>query len=142
MKTGFLRAWLPYGILVICICWAGAAMANPPGSYTETCRNIQTKGENLSAECKRMDGTWKVTELEFATTCVGVISNVDGTLACTGPVGSFARTCRDTRVEGQTVYSTCRTISGSWKETSSHFSGYLHPLTNCDGNLVDRPNCR
>ncbi|MDR1910964.1 MAG: CVNH domain-containing protein [Helicobacteraceae bacterium] len=121
---------------------AGTLMAaNPAGSYTQTCSNIKLNGENLSADCKRMNGSNNHSTLEFATSCVGNVSNVDGHLVCTGPIGSFARTCRNTRVEGNIVYSNCQRISGSWKDTQSSFSGFQHPLTNCDGNLVDKPTC-
>ena len=54
-----------------------------------------------------MDGSNKNTTLEFATSCGGVINNVDGNLVCTGPTGNFARTCRDTSVTGNKVSSTC-----------------------------------
>ncbi len=117
------------------------ADGNPVGSYTRTCKNINLNGENLTADCKTKEGAYKKTTLEFATSCVGIISNVDGNLACTGPVGSFARTCKDTKVEGETVYSTCERVDKTWNKTMSSFSGYQHPLTNCNGNLVDAPTC-
>ena len=113
----------------------------PPGSYQQTCSNISLNGETLSAVCKRFNGSSNKTELPFATSCVGIISNVDGNLVCTGATGSFARTCRNAKVENNTLYATCQRINGSWKDTSSSFSGFQHPMTNCDGNLVDKPNC-
>ncbi|MDR0702389.1 MAG: CVNH domain-containing protein [Azoarcus sp.] len=131
------------GLLALAATYTPLALADVPGgSYRQTCSSIRQEGENLTATCKRFDGSSKTSTLAFATSCVGNISNVDGNLACTGPVGSFARTCRNTRVEGDTVYSTCQRKDGSWKETRSTFSGFQHPLTNCDGDLVDDPVCK
>ncbi|MDR1229243.1 MAG: CVNH domain-containing protein [Azoarcus sp.] len=131
------------GLLALAAAHAPPVLADVPGgSYRQTCSNIKLDGENLTAACKRFDGSARTSTLEFATSCVGTISNVDGNLVCTGPVGSFARTCNNTRVERDTVYSTCQRKDGSWQETKSTFSGFQHPLTNCDGNLVDNPVCR
>jgi hypothetical protein len=131
------------GLLVLAAAAAPLALADVPGgSYRQTCSNIKLDGENLTAACKQFNGAIKTSTLEFATSCVGSISNVDGNLVCTGPVGSFARTCNNTRVERDTVYSTCQRKDGGWQETRSTFSGFQHPLTNCDGNLVDNPVCR
>lgn len=128
--------------MLITLC-TGAAFAGtlPPGSYTQTCSNASLNGETLTATCKRFDGSSKQTELPFATSCVGSISNIDGNLACSAPTGSYARTCKNSRVEGHMLYATCQRINGSWKDSSTSFSGFQHPVTNCDGNLVDRPNC-
>lgn len=112
-----------------------------PGSYTQTCTNISLMGETLSATCKSFSGSSKKTELPFATSCVGIVSNVDGNLECSAPTGSFARTCRNIRVEGHMLFASCQRIDGSWQDSSTSFSGFQHPVTNCNGNLVDRPNC-
>lgn len=113
----------------------------PPGSYKATCSNASLAGETLKATCVRFDGTRNKTELPFATSCVGIISNVDGDLVCTGPVGSFARTCVDASVEDHVMSATCQRRNGSWKRSSTTFSGFQHPVTNCDGQLVDRASC-
>jgi hypothetical protein len=123
--------------------YAGSAFAGdlPPGSYTQTCTNASLQGETLTANCKRFDGSTKNTELPFATSCLGIISNIDGNLGCSAPTGSFARTCKNARVEGHTLFASCQRIDGSWKDSSTTFSGFQHPVTNCNGNLVDKPNC-
>ena len=113
----------------------------PPGSYKQTCSDIALSGETLTATCTRFDGSRKKTELPFATSCVGMISNVDGNLACTGAVGSFYRTCRNIRIQDHKLHASCERINGSWMDSSTDFSGYQHPVTNCDGRLVDRPDC-
>lgn len=141
MKNTRTKSVSCLSLLLSTLLFCTLAFANPPGSYTQTCKNINLTGETLTASCQRMDGSWKTTKLEFAASCIGIISNVDGNLACTGPTGSFARTCRDTKVIGNKVYSTCQRINRSWVNTESTFSGYQHPLTNCDGKLVDKPAC-
>lgn len=113
----------------------------PPGSYKDTCSSISLNGETLKATCKRFNGSSNKTELPFATSCVGIISNVDGNLVCTGPTGSFARTCRNMVVSNDILSATCQRRNGSWQESHTSFSGFQHPVTNCDGNLVDKPKC-
>lgn len=119
----------------------GTAIAQPSGSYQETCSDIRMEGDTLHATCMTFDQQPNETSLQFPNSCVGVISNVDGVLACTGPVGSYAETCTDASVSGQTLTATCRKIDGSMMESSVEFSGFQHPVTNCDGQLVDRPDC-
>jgi len=118
-----------------------AYAANPAGSYQQTCSNIALNGETLSASCTRFDGSQNNTELPFATSCVGIISNVDGNLVCTGATGSFARTCKNSSVANNTLSATCQKVDGSWVPSSTSFSGFQHPVTNCNGQLVDKPNC-
>ena len=120
---------------------AAAAQDAPSGSYQETCSNISMDDHTLNATCRTFDGHENQTSLPFAESCVGVISNVNGVLACTGPTGSYALTCRDASVSGRTLSASCQRIDGSYTESSVEFSGFQHPVTNCDGQLVDRPDC-
>ena len=119
----------------------GPAISVPAGSYQQTCSDIRMEGSTLHASCLTFDQHSHDTSLAFADSCVGVISNVNGVLACTGPVGSYAETCRDAMVSGQTLSATCRKRDQSEMQSSVTFSGFQHPVTNCDGQLVDRPNC-
>jgi hypothetical protein len=122
---------------------AGTASSQglPSGSYQQTCSNAALRGGTLTATCKRFNGSTLNTELPYATSCVGTISNVDGNLVCTGPVGSYAETCKDAEVKDGKLFASCKRINSSWNNSSTGFSGFQHPVTNCDGNLVDRPNC-
>lgn len=121
---------------------SAAQAGNPPGSYQETCSNIVVSGETLSATCKTFSGQSNKTELPFATTCVGNISNVNGVLVCTGATGSFARTCRDASIANAKLTANCQKIDGSWMVSSTTYSGFQHQVTNCNGQLVDKPNCQ
>jgi hypothetical protein len=77
-----------------CSLIAGAAMALsfaaapvhaqgvPPGSYLRTCAHVAIYGDRLTADCRRMDGSWGRTALRHVDRCVGDIGNMDGQLAC------------------------------------------------------------
>src|ERR1700757_4897635 len=57
------------------------AHAQPGGSYVESCREIRTFGDTVSAVCRRMDGSWQQTEVRG---CRGGIANMNGHLTCGG----------------------------------------------------------
>lgn len=119
-----------------------AYAGNPPGSYQQTCTNIVLNGETLTASCTRFDGSKNNTELPFATSCVGNVSNVDGNLVCTGATGSFARTCKNASIANNQLTATCQKSDGSWAAPSTtSYSGYQHQVANCNGKLVDSPSC-
>ena len=108
----------------------------PIGSYQKTCKDYKMAGYTLNATCRKMDGSWMNSSLDQAHGCVGDVGNVNGILVCTGPVGSYFRTCRDIKVEGQTMSATCQRRNGSWKQTSlTNFQGFQGTINNCDGNL-------
>jgi hypothetical protein len=74
-----------------CTLFAGAAVllslaATPAhaqgGSYARTCTNIQTYGGHVTADCRRMDGSWDRSTLHGAHRCAGGIANMDGQLTC------------------------------------------------------------
>ena len=52
------------------------------GSYVDSCNNIQTFGDRLVADCRRMDGGWNRTVLHDLGSCVGDIGNMNGQLTC------------------------------------------------------------
>ena len=60
------------------------AHAQPGGSYLETCRDVRTFGNSVSAVCRRMDGSWEKTEVSG---CRGPIANMNGHLTCGGREG-------------------------------------------------------
>lgn len=138
MRVTFIAAAAAFAMAISA---AGTAQAAPSGSYEQTCTNIGMNGDTLTATCKTFSGSMNSTSLPFATSCVGVISNVDGNLACTGPTGSYALTCQNASVSGDKLTASCKRINGSWMTSTTRFSGFQHPVTNCDGTLVDRPTC-
>jgi hypothetical protein len=55
---------------------------NPPGDYVQTCRNIQTNGNRLDAECQTRDGNWRRTSLNNLDRCNSPVANDNGHLVC------------------------------------------------------------
>jgi hypothetical protein len=92
----------------------------PRGSYSETCRNIEARGDSLRALCQTMSGRWNETSLNDVDRCVGDIVNDDGRLECTRrggrlvPAGSFAQTCRNVYVRGDHLRAMCQDRGGRW----------------------------
>lgn len=54
----------------------------PGGSYARSCQNIFNNGGELSAFCRRIHGDWMWTSLDDFASCLGDISNQDGSLVC------------------------------------------------------------
>src|SRR5713226_4361484 len=57
------------------------AQGYPSGSYARSCTNVQAYGGQVTADCRRMDGSWDRTTLD-ANRCAGGIANTDGRLTC------------------------------------------------------------
>ena len=54
----------------------------PRGSYLESCRDVEVRGDDLRATCRRKGGNWRTTKLENFGSCEGEIRNRDGRLSC------------------------------------------------------------
>lgn len=82
MNTGLLRtkSALFAGAAVLLSLAAAPALAQG-GSYARSCTNIQAYGGQVTAECRREDGSWSRTTLD-ASRCAGGIANTDGRLTC------------------------------------------------------------
>jgi hypothetical protein len=130
------------GMLTLVSSLALAADA-PAGSYQKTCSGISYDGTTLKAQCKTFSGASNQTSLQYPTSCIGDIGNVNGTLACAGPTGSYALTCRSMTVSGSTLSGECQTKSGSWiKASLSNFQGFQGDITNCNGVLQNGGTCK
>lgn len=114
----------------------------PAGSYQKTCSNISYDGTTLSATCRTMAGANNQTSLAFPASCQGDVGNVNGILACTGPVGSYALTCNSISVSGNTLSANCQKRDGSWIPAKlSGFQGFQGDVTNCNGTLQNGGTC-
>ena len=80
-----------------------AQAQTPAGSYTKTCSGISVSGTTLQATCKTFSGSSMKTSLPYYASCVGDIGNINGTLACAGPNGSYTLTCMGATVKGNTL---------------------------------------
>jgi CVNH domain-containing protein len=54
----------------------------PVGSYSQSCRNVYVRGDNLRAMCQNRGGQWVWSELHDWDDCRGGIQNDDGRLRC------------------------------------------------------------
>jgi hypothetical protein len=117
------------------------AWAAPAGSYQKTCTDVSLEGTTLSASCKTFNGQSMKTSLPYYASCVGDIGNINGTLACAGPNGSYALTCEGATVKGDTLSATCRKKDGQMVPASlTGFQGFQGNISNCDGKLQNG-NC-
>lgn len=54
----------------------------PPGSYTQTCRDIHVDGDRIFARCQTANGDWNGTSLDDFRRCRSEIANDNGNLTC------------------------------------------------------------
>lgn len=60
---------------------SGGGRNLPPGTYSQTCRQIYLSGNSLRAQCETVDGRWIWTQLDNWYDCASV-SNQNGQLHC------------------------------------------------------------
>jgi len=150
MREWTKRAPLAMGAMVGALLLAGAAQAQPAGSYQQSCQNIRyqdQRGPNgvLTADCADRNGRWVRTSLETGT-CRGDIFNRDGRLACAAsgssvdrggiPGGSYQQSCQNVRYTDQRgprarLTADCADRSGRFQRTS------IDPR-NCRGDIYNR----
>jgi CVNH domain-containing protein len=75
---------LAVAVLALVFGTATPAVAQPGGSYQQTCRKIGVRGSTLYAECQNTGGGWQSTQLRDYNRCNGEIQNINGSLQCTG----------------------------------------------------------
>jgi CVNH domain len=129
--------------LTIALCHSSAycMQGPPPGSYRQTCANIQMRSGTLFANCQDTDGRWRSTVLPAAYDCAGDVTNIDGELRCNRrdnwrdrdllPRGSYRETCRDIRRNGDTLSAKCQAINGRWSRTA------LYDVDHCIGEVIN-----
>jgi hypothetical protein len=134
-------------IAVTIVCCSNAfCQGPPPGSYRQTCANVQMRQGSLFANCQDTEGRWRSTVLPAAYECVGDVTNINGELRCNRrddwrdrdslPRGSYKETCRDIRVRGDYLSAKCQTMIGRWNRTSLDDIGRcVGEIVNDDGNL-------
>lgn len=117
-------------------CAGGGEASQPPGSYTDSCRNIQMKGTTLHAVCKSLDGRELPTTLKNANSCAEGVSNINGILNCevSGilPPGSYIATCKDVRLQGTTLLASCNDGKDHWVNAS------LRDVNRCKGDIANQ----
>jgi hypothetical protein len=115
------------------------AQSNPPGSYQQTCRNIDFRDNVLAANCQDSTGRWQSALLRDVQSCRSDIINDDGALRCSRssgvaaglPGGSYTQSCQDVHAHGDDLEARCPTSSGDWKTTK------LDDYNKCRGEIVN-----
>jgi len=115
----------------------------PPGSYKDTCRSISVLGGTLTAQCQRVDGSWKNTAIQFFD-CEGGITNENGNLTCKHrpkpdkplPKGSYKQSCKDAYVDGKWLYARCKKMSGNYNNSSIKYADCYKDIWNNNGVLT------
>jgi hypothetical protein len=122
---------------------ASNAQSTPPGSYQQTCRNIDFHDDALSANCQDSSGHWQSALLRDVQSCRSDIINDDGALRCSRsggvnggvaadlPGGSYTQSCQDVHASGDDLHARCPTATGDWKDTK------LDDYNKCRGEIVN-----
>ncbi len=94
----------------------------PPGGYTQSCEQTFVNGPNLNSKCLNRAGRQITTTLLNFGQCVGDIFNADGNLRCSRgglpPTGEYTQSCTGSYMDGATLHSSCKTITGAYIEAS------------------------
>jgi len=137
-----LRCWAVGVMCVVGLGIASNAQSNPPGSYQQTCRNIDFHDDVLVANCQDSTGHWQSAQLRDVQGCRSDIINDDGALRCSRsggasgiaaglPGGSYTQSCQDVRASGDDLHARCPTANGDWKDTK------LDDYNKCRGEIVN-----
>ncbi|MFT4252702.1 MAG: CVNH domain-containing protein [Caulobacter sp.] len=97
---------------------------SPRGSYQESCRDVQVRRGEITAQCRDSRGAWVWSSA--SADCRGEMSNQNGRLVClsgggrpgTLPRGSYLESCRDASLRGRELTAQCRDDRGRWNWTS------------------------
>jgi hypothetical protein len=130
--TDFMRLIRILGLIAIMVALgqAGNSLlaqdANPPGAYQQSCSGISVKKGTLYAKCQDDKGKGHSTKLAYYEKCGPDIVNKNGNLECARaesaapaqPAGSYADTCRDIRMKGNTLHAICKSADGHEAPTS------------------------
>jgi hypothetical protein len=113
----------------------GHTPLQPPGSYTQSCRDIRMKGSTLHAICKSVDGREAPTSLHDANRCAQGVVNVNGILNCEVsdvlPPGSYISSCKDVRLQGTTLVASCNNGKDRWGPAE------LRDAHKCSGDITN-----
>lgn len=114
----------------------GHTPSQPPGSYTQSCRDIRMKGSTLHAICKSVDGREAPTSLHDANRCAQGVVNVNGILNCEVsdvlPPGSYISSCKDVRLQGTTLAASCNNGKDRWVPAE------LRDAHKCSGDITNQ----
>ena len=130
MRAGRLfamRAWL-LGLVLAVGAAPDVAYAQRASTYQLSCTQVAVVGSSLSANCRRIDGSWNRTSILIPS-----IENIDGALRFTGAgqPSTFQNSCVEAGVAESRIFARCRKIDGSFNRTTILIPG----IENVDGVL-------
>jgi hypothetical protein len=125
---------------------AQAQRANwPAGSWQASCRSANVNGQIFSAQCQSDNGTWRTSTLNLSQCPGRLVGNRNGQLFCEGgggginigmmPGGSWSASCRNGRMNGDTLIASCNTGRGFRQASYSMRNCPGWALGNNNGNL-------
>jgi hypothetical protein len=118
-----------------------AAQGFPPGTYAQSCFNIQILDGTLLANCRRVNGTVRPTSLPHAYHCHGDIANQDGRLICIEerprvPGGTYLQSCVNAQIIDGTLFADCRRVNQTVRQSRLPYPWDCHgDIANEDGHL-------
>lgn len=101
------------------------AQALPPGSYQQSCENIELIGTTLRAMCEGAP-PYVMTSLDNATTCSAPIENIQGNLVCPTqrmpnaviPDGPYSASCKNIQlIGGFYLDAICPNFAGNYLQS-------------------------
>lgn len=128
----------------------------PGGSWSESCWDANTSRGQLTATCRDDRGRSRNTSASLGG--CDEFENQNGNLVCASyggngrgdgngngygrggnqdrlPAGAWDASCRDASVRGDTLYATCQTTQGRFRDSSLNLRGCSN-VENNDGRLV------
>jgi hypothetical protein len=129
VPSSILAVTRPTLLFAALLCtWGGAASAGSESSFHLSCRHIGVAGKTLYAECRRINGSFKLTALPIAG-----IENHNGALQLTSmfQASTYQDSCTDIEVAENILSARCRRIDGGFTRTSIPIPG----IENIDGDL-------
>jgi len=144
MNHKYLAIFPVIAFLVLVLSFNNPVIAQtgiPPGSYKDSCKDIQVMTGNLLwAMCEKANGEYQKSTLQF-TRCEGDISNNNGKLSCKQkagkqpPKGSYQNSCKNIRVDGKQLKAKCEKKNGNWNSTSINYKKCSGDISNSNGEL-------
>ena len=132
MPSSILAATRPVFLFAALLCTLGgeidAASAESGNSFHLSCRHIGVAGKTLYAECRRINGAFKLTALPIAG-----VENHNGALQLTSmfQASTYQDSCTDIEVAENILSARCRRVDGGFARTSIPIPG----IENIDGDL-------
>jgi CVNH domain len=129
-RLSSLITMITCGAMLAAIPNNAVANSTSDSNYQNSCWNTQVNGANLSARCRRVNGSSKRTSIPIRG-----IENRNGNLTYLSnstDTSNYQNSCRNIQVDGTNLSARCRRINGGSTRTSISIRG----IENRNGNLT------